>query len=155
VRSSDYGDADAAVRSEVTETGGRISTGGPLGEDFAAADVLVCDVSAVAVDWLATDRPLVLTQPGDADTAAMRSALAQAVTRLPTAGAPEAAALLRREVELDERAAARREVAEYYLGDIEPGSAARRFLEACESILAGAEPLTAAAAARDVDSSRA
>ncbi|WP_158615040.1 CDP-glycerol glycerophosphotransferase family protein [Cellulomonas sp. PhB150] len=155
VRSPEYGEADAAVRSVVAETGQRISAGGPLAEDFAAADVLVCDVSAVAVDWLATGRPLVLTQPGDADTPAMRGALAQAVTRLPSVGAVDAAALLRREVELDERADARREVAEYYLGDISPGSASRRFLEACEAILAGGEPPTAGAVPEQADPSRA
>ncbi|HWJ83986.1 MAG TPA: hypothetical protein VNR62_01070, partial [Cellulomonas sp.] len=114
-------------------------------DDFAEADVLVCDVSAVAVDWLATDRPLVLTQPGAPDSSEVRSALAGAVTRLPAGAVDGVAEVLRREVERDENAGARRAMAEYYLGDITPGSSSRRFLAACEAILAGRSPQVASA----------
>ena len=140
VRRPDYGEADAAVRQIVAAAGHRTSVGTDIADDFAAADVLIGDVSAVAVDWLATDRPLLLTQPGGADAAATRSPLAAAVRRLPAAEAAASAQAVLQELELDPHAASRRAMAEYYLGDITPGSSMRRFLAACEAIFAGDEP---------------
>jgi len=140
VRRPDYGEADAAVREIVTAAGHRVSTDAAIVDDFAAADVLVCDVSAVAVDWLATGRPLVLTDPPGQDPTALRTPLANAVRRLGPDEAARAASIVRHEVERDELAADRAAIARYYLGETTPGTALGHFLTACDQIVAGIDP---------------
>ncbi|WP_029288068.1 CDP-glycerol glycerophosphotransferase family protein [Cellulomonas sp. HZM] len=151
VRNPTYGEADVAVRRIVAEAGtrGRVSGAGSLEADFAEADVLVCDVSAVAVDWLATSRPLVLTDPSGSGVD--RGLLVREVRSLAAERAIDAAVIARDEVERDPYAAERKAMAEYYLGDTTPGASLRRFLDACERILAGQEPVVAAAEPRQAE----
>src|SRR5699024_5548404 len=54
VRVPEFREADQALREQVTAVGGMVSEGRSLQQDFANADLLLCDVSAVANDWLST-----------------------------------------------------------------------------------------------------
>src|SRR5699024_3911657 len=60
-----HGRADRLIRQRLAAAGPghRIDTDRPIGESFAAADLLVCDVSSIAIEWLPMDRPLVITTP--------------------------------------------------------------------------------------------
>src|SRR5699024_1105989 len=50
VRVPALGEADGALRELLVEAGGLVSTDRPLAQDFADADLILCDVSAVTGD---------------------------------------------------------------------------------------------------------
>ena len=62
--SAAHGAADARIRAALAADGDRhlIDTG-PYGWQWRFADACITDVSAVAYDWLATGKPLVITEP--------------------------------------------------------------------------------------------
>ena len=137
-----YGDADAEVRRIVQEAAARdgaghaVDTDRPLNESFADADVLVCDVSAVAMDWLPYSRPLVVTVPASADVVTASTRLLDVVPRLSVDDLNSLHDLIVEQVEHDPSAAQRAALTEYYLGDTTPGSATQRFLDACSEVIA-------------------
>jgi len=61
--SAAHGAADATIRRMLTGPRHLVDTGG-YGWQWAFADACVTDISAVAYDWLATGKPLAITQPG-------------------------------------------------------------------------------------------
>ncbi|MGY5765523.1 CDP-glycerol glycerophosphotransferase family protein [Brachybacterium sp. DNPG3] len=156
VRVPEYGEADARLRRLlVGDDGpgrapgpdgaplGRVSAGRGLEEDFADADLLLCDVSAVANDWLATGRPLVVTASADVDAHDAETELLRVVPRLTLDDAPRAAEIVRREVEDDPRGEERRALISYYLGDTTRGASLARFLQACRDLAAQRDELWA------------
>jgi len=152
VRRAEYGGADAAVRRLVEAAGAphAVSAGDrTLEQDFADADLLVCDVSAVAVDWLATGRPLVLTDVAPSSRGPAHGALASVARSVTSAGAPLVAELVRSELD-HPRPDAWAEVAAYYLGGTSGPDALGRFLRACDDIVAGRRPPVAAGAGAPV-----
>lgn len=139
VRTPSYGEADAAVRALLEseqrtrpEAGHRISIDEDLTAAFAAAHVLVCDVSAVAMDWLPTRRPLVVTDPRIPGVVTTRTPLLEHVPRVTADDVDRVADLLVTEVADDPRRGEREELVTYYLGDTNPGASMRRFLDACD-----------------------
>jgi hypothetical protein len=142
VRDAAYGEADAAIRERLAraaeaqpQAGHRISGDESLADAFAAADVLVCDVSAVAVAWLPTGRPLVVTVPTSAETVTASTRLLDTVPRLAAAGVPGIAGLARTQVQDDPGRDARHALLEYYLGDTTPGASMQAFVAACERMI--------------------
>lgn len=137
-----YGEADAEVRRIVQEAAANdgvahaVDGDRPLNESFADADVLVCDVSAVAMDWLPFDRPLVVTVPASPDVVTAGTRLLDVVPRLPVSELGTATELLIEQVEHDPAGAQRAALTEYYLGDTTPGAATQRFLDACTEVIA-------------------
>lgn len=105
-----------------------------FGWPLEAADVCICDISAVATDWLATRKPLIVTRPlnplakVDAEGLAGELELLEAaeammvndvVLRLAKDGTPpNQLALLR-----------------HHFGDTTPGASMQRFLQASRSLL--------------------
>lgn len=136
-----YGDADAEVRRLVEEAAGRdgrghlVDTERPLNESFAEADVLVCDVSAVAMDWLPLDRPLVVTVPASPAVVTASTRLLDVVPRLPVDGLTAVVDLVAEQVEHDPVKEQRTALTEYYLGDTTPGASTRRFVDACTTVI--------------------
>jgi hypothetical protein len=137
--------ADARVRETVAAApGSRTDTTTPLAEAFAEADVLVTDVSSVAVDWLPTGRPLVVTVPADPAAVVPRSPLLDAVPRLAAGDAGRAAALVEQLLDHDDGGTARAELVRHYLGGSDPGAARERFLAACAQLVEERDALVAA-----------
>jgi len=105
---------------------------------FASCDVLVSDVSSVALDWLylRTDRPLWLADPRD-DREALQHAspLAAHTHVLDAASLPGAVTQLKHAVLSDPDAARRAEARAFYFGDLQPGDSSRRFAEAVDAAL--------------------
>jgi CDP-glycerol:poly(glycerophosphate) glycerophosphotransferase len=139
---ADYGDADAEIRRLIEDAaagdpgaGHRIETAIPLADSFGAADLLVCDVSAVATDWLPTQRPLVITVPSGSEVATAGTRLLEVAPRLPVSGLPGVAALVAEQVEQDPGREERLALIDYYLGDTTPGASTRRFLDACTEMI--------------------
>jgi hypothetical protein len=141
----DVAAADAALRSVFTTYAAResrscVDVDGPLAEAFAEADLLITDVSSLAVEWLPTDRPLIVTLPAEAGAVITPSPLLDLVPRLSAAQAGKAGALARRCLDSDPEAAGRHALVEHYLGG-DPATAPARFLEACDEVIAARDAL--------------
>ncbi len=134
VRVPAYGEADARLRELLVSDGHLVSEGRTLAEDFAAADLLICDISAVANDWLVTGKPLIITRPAGDLTRDAGTRLLEVTPRLTAAEAPRAAELALREINEDPGREERIALAEYYLGDTRPGASLQRFLDACRDL---------------------
>ena len=137
----DVAEADARLRRvlaepQVAATGSAVVTDQTVADAFAGADLLVTDVSALAVEWLPTGRPLVVTEPTGPDVWVPASRLLDVVPRLPAADAPQAADLVAGCLAEDTGQAARAELVEYYLAGADPVTARERFLAACDEVLA-------------------
>ena len=108
-----------------------VETTRPILSLFDSCDVLVSDVSSVALDWLylRTGQPLWIADPRD-DRAALLEAspLAARTEVLDSTVLPRAAAALRASLAEDTTAASRRKARQYYFGDLQPGESTRRFL---------------------------
>jgi hypothetical protein len=133
-------EADTAVRavfntSKARSTDSAVVTEAPLATAFAGADLLVTDISSLAVEWLPTGRPLIVTQPEDPGAGAGPSPLLDAVPRMTAAEATDAGAIVRSHLVQDHGQATRAGLTEYYLGDTEEGSALERFIVACSQVL--------------------
>ncbi|MFC5679312.1 CDP-glycerol glycerophosphotransferase family protein [Aeromicrobium endophyticum] len=121
-----YAVADDAVR----RLADRVDTDVPLEQSFADADLLVTDVSAVALTWLPTGKPLLVTTPA---VPYPPSTLMDVVPQL--APGDPFAEIVATHLSSDPTAAARAALVEHYLGDPAPGVATRRFIEACRDAM--------------------
>lgn len=132
--SSTHAAADREVRRVLRRDGDRhwIDTGANYGWHWAFADACVADVSAVAHDWLATGKPLVVTEPTEPAVSAVGSPLLQQVTRLPAVRAGEVVDALAVAAETDLTGLVR-----YYFGDTRRGASTRRFQAALEQAAGG------------------
>ncbi|WP_166849868.1 CDP-glycerol glycerophosphotransferase family protein [Isoptericola sp. BMS4] len=142
VRDAAYGDADAAIRDYLASAPAPAEglahgtdTHRDVGPAFAAADLLVCDVSGVAMDWLATGAPLVVTRPST-EAVIATSPLLELAPALPAGAVDAVVALVDRELGEDPTRDERLRLREHYLGDTTPGASTRRFIDACERLMA-------------------
>jgi hypothetical protein len=144
----DVAAADAALRElfggeEARRTGSGVETTALIEDAFAAADLLVTDVSSVAVEWLPTGRPMIVTVPAEPRAVVTPSPLLDAVPRLTAADAGRAGELALaclREDQLREQRAA---LVAHYLGGADPAAALGRFLDACSDLLAARDAVQA------------
>jgi hypothetical protein len=97
--------------------------------------VLITDISAVAADWMASGRPLLVTEPTSPTTFIDADTL---LTALPVISAGEAGLAAERVdlavAEFDPEKHRLR--LEYLVGDTAPGASIRRFLEVCDELIA-------------------
>jgi hypothetical protein len=121
-------------------------TQGPFGWQVDAADVCVTDISAVAYDWLATRKPLVVTRPAEPRAEVPRTGLVRELELLDAADAHRAADIVDAAVaHPDESHAA---LVRRYFGDTTPGASMTRFLDACAALVAEREAALDERAAR-------
>jgi hypothetical protein len=140
---------DSANRADPTAAH-LVDTDSAFGWHLAAAGACVADISAVAFDWLATGKPLLLTEPVSPGAEVDRSGLAGQLGTFPA----EDAALVLEALERaggGEQRARYGAVVEHYFGDVAPGASMRRFLEATEQILQRRAPLVSPGSAPDVE----
>ena len=129
--------ADRRIRELLRRAGeDHLVDTGPYGWQWAFADACVTDVSAVAYDWLATGKPLVVTEPA---ATAFRP-VSPLLDRLPPLPADRARTVL--EV-LGERGLGRavpdgalQELSRHYFGETAQRASTRRFLAAIEACYA-------------------
>jgi hypothetical protein len=141
--SEEHGAADQALRTLLQADGDRhlIDTG-PYGWQWGFADACVTDVSAVAYDWLATRKPLIITQPAE-EVYLPPSRLLESLPLLAAGRAGDVARQLLDEPQADLLAA----LTEHYFGDTGERASTRRFEEALDgAIAARAEQIKARAA---------
>jgi CDP-Glycerol:Poly(glycerophosphate) glycerophosphotransferase len=128
----EHRDADKAVRGLLAKAGDRhlVDRDG-YGWQWDFADVCITDVSAVAYDWLATGKPLVITEPA---ATAYRPA-SPLLDTLPLLGVAEAREVLSKIRALQGDSAARdqlRGLAYHYFGDVSAQQSTKRFEDAIE-----------------------
>jgi hypothetical protein len=137
VTSPAHAAADRRIRELLDRAGhDHLVDTGAYGWQWAFADACVTDVSAVAYDWLATGKPLVVNEPA-------RSAFRPAsplLERLPLLHAEDAgtllALLLERGLGRDEPDEQLQELAWHYFGETADRASTRRFLAAIEGCYA-------------------
>lgn len=111
---------------------------------FAACDVLVCDVSSVALDWLylRTESPLWLLDPyDDHEQLVRRSPLAASVGVIDSKTIDDVVAALRASLDEDTLGGAREEARRFYFGELKRGESTKRFLEAVDDLIARRDSL--------------
>jgi hypothetical protein len=116
------------------EAGHITDTSDEFGWQLEVADLCIADVSAAAFDWLATGKPLVITQPSE-PLALVDPA--SAIARLPlwsSRSKTNVIELLLRQLS-GETAADLDTLRQYCFGDSEPGAAMLRFTEATQEII--------------------
>jgi CDP-Glycerol:Poly(glycerophosphate) glycerophosphotransferase len=106
----------------------------PFGWHLRACDACVTDISAVAYDWLATHKPLVLTRPASPDAIVEATGLGGRLPLLDAADAGRVHDRLTQAAEPDE-VASRAALVERYYGDMTPGASLRRFLDAVRTLV--------------------
>jgi hypothetical protein len=123
----------ARANAQDPAAGHLVDTGTGFGWQLDEADLCVCDVSAVAFDWLATGKPMVLTASHSDSTSA-----GPTTERLPRLGPDEAPHVLDRLArESDARHRARlHQLVEHHFGDTTPGASMTRFVVACRDTVA-------------------
>jgi len=140
-RDAAHGEADGRIREIVRAAGAphRTDVGVELGVSFAGADVLISDVSGVAVDWLATGRPQLMTVPADPRVTLEETRLRAGVPQIGVDDVASVASRIRSLVSEGSWRSGHAELTGYYLGDVSPGAATQRFVEACEAVVADRE----------------
>ena len=141
VRVPEHGDTDGRLRELLASEGGLVSTDRPLIQDFADADLMLCDISAVANEWLPTGKPLIVTRSAEPDAREASTRLLSVAPRLAVEDASAVGPLARELITHDPQREERRELIEYYLGDVTPGASLQRFLEACRRLSARRDEL--------------
>jgi hypothetical protein len=108
-------------------------TDGPFGWQVDACDVCVTDVSAVAYDWLATGKPLLLTRPSEPRAVLPRVGLVTELDLLDEAAAARGAELV--DAAVAQGSQRHTALVEHYFGDTTPGASMQRFLDACDAVV--------------------
>lgn len=98
----------------------------PHGWQHAEADACVCDMSAVAFDWITSGKPLAMMDPGPGASIDGQGVVGQ-ISLVPPADAARLPAALATEIDSGSTAA-RRALASHYFGDTAPGAQIGRFV---------------------------
>ena len=128
-----YRQADAQVRAMLAGTDHLVDDG-PYGWQLAAADACIADISSVAYDWLATGKPLLLTEPVEDRAHVPDAPLLDLAPWVTAAGADETASAVR--AALRGMPPGWEELVAHYFGDTTPGAATARFEAAVRDVLA-------------------
>jgi CDP-Glycerol:Poly(glycerophosphate) glycerophosphotransferase len=114
---------------------------------FSSCDILACDVSSVALDWLylRTAAPLWIFDPyEDRERLVSASPLAASVGVVDAIVMDDVAGTLHASLADDPHRASREEARRFYFGELEPGESTRRFLEAVDELVSRRDALLAA-----------
>ncbi len=132
VHETEVANADRAIRRLVSSTGHLVDTESPLSELMDGADFLVGDKSSVVVDWLAHDRPFLVTDTSGETT----SPFFEAGGVLTSATVTDVVSLIAQALEQDSASEARKDLARRHLG---PGYdehvGASRFISAVQWVV--------------------
>jgi hypothetical protein len=110
-----------------------IDVEGGFGWQLAASDVAVMDISAVAYDWLATGKPLLVTRPAEPRAALPESGLVRELTLFDASDARRAPEIIDAAVAHPD--ATHAALVARYFGDTTPGASMERFLAACSLVV--------------------
>ena len=110
-----------------------VDTSGGFGWQRSVSDVAVMDISAVAYDWLATGKPLLVTRPAEPRAQLPETGLVQELELFTATDAGRAAVIVDAVVAGRDRSHA--DLVQRYFGDTTPGASMSRFLDACDDVI--------------------
>ena len=122
-----------AANSADPTAGHVVDVEGGFGWQLAASDVAVMDISAVAYDWLATGKPLLVTRPAEPRAALPESGLVRELTLFDAADAGRTPEIVDAAVAHPD--ATHAALVSRYFGDTTPGASMERFLAACSLVV--------------------
>ncbi|WP_026820804.1 CDP-glycerol glycerophosphotransferase family protein [Arthrobacter castelli] len=102
---------------------------------LSVADIGIVDISAMAADWLATRKPMVITRPSNPHAHVDPAGIAGSLDLL-SAGRADDVLQLVAELKHAGPSAAQLGQVEHHFGDTTPGNGTRRFLRAVDRVLA-------------------
>ncbi|MGP5123056.1 CDP-glycerol glycerophosphotransferase family protein [Glutamicibacter ardleyensis] len=105
------------------------------GWQWAVADICITDISAVAYDFLATGKPLMITTPVSQQATVDDSPALLRVPSLSTTEAQNAAAIVGSRLEAQDDSYA--DLVAHYFGDTQPGASMQRFITSSMEIIKG------------------
>ena len=111
-----------------------VDTTTAFGWHLDAADACIADISAVAFDWLATGKPLLLTEPASAEAEVDMNGIAGTLPMLSAADASSVVAALV-DAESRDRVDARQALMERYFGVTRRGASMASWLKAAEAVI--------------------
>ncbi|GAA4834540.1 CDP-glycerol glycerophosphotransferase family protein [Luteimicrobium xylanilyticum] len=111
-----------------------VDTESAFGWHLAAADVCVCDISAVAFDWLATGKPLLLTEPASPEAEVDRTGLAGLIETFKAPDAANALGIIE-SFSSEETRAKFAAIVEQYFGDVTRGGSTQKFIREAGAII--------------------
>lgn len=126
------------ARADDPGSGHRVEMSGQINALFADCDAMITDVSSVGLDflYLATDKPLLLTDRHNDEEALLESAPVAAGSYLISgANVNGTETLLRDALASDTKATDRRRIRHYYFGDLAKGKSTAQFLAAVEEAI--------------------
>lgn len=133
MNSDEYGQAVARIREKV-DAADATSAARLLFDDtahwgwqWAQSDICITDISAVAYDFLATGKPMLITTPLSQNATVSDSPALAQITALASEEAAEVPSLIR--IALTEENREYREIVEYYFGDVSQGASMKRFID--------------------------
>jgi CDP-glycerol glycerophosphotransferase (TagB/SpsB family) len=148
-----YAEVDSHLRELIARAstrdaaaGHRVDTSDSPYAAMGDADIVITDISAIAMDWLPTGRPMVVTEPTAATAVTVSSRLLEAVPRLTAERAGEVETVVADELEHDSSRAKRAQLVDYYFGGVSAGEAIERFVSACTEVIARRDEAIAALA---------
>lgn len=135
-----YAEADQSIRTLLAKARDashphRVDADVPIATSFADADLLVSDISGIAIDWLAMDRPLMITKPARSTAAVATSPLTTLVPAIAATDIADLPRLAREQVTHDPLRDRRRELVAHYLGDVGAVSTAAPFVAAVDRMI--------------------
>jgi CDP-glycerol glycerophosphotransferase (TagB/SpsB family) len=137
---ADHGMREAIARAaEADPAGGhRVVEAGDedLEASFERAQLLVCDISAVATAWLPSLKPMIVTQPAGSDAVSADSGMLRVVPRLAVPDIPRLPALAHEALDHDPSRQQREALVAYYLSPYWPDGVLERFVAVCGDLVA-------------------
>lgn len=112
-----------------------VDTDSAFGWQISIADACICDISAVAFDWLATGKPLLLTRPAS-DTAEVDENGLPGLVRMLESSESSRVVEYIDDPSSFESSAVYGAIVERYFGDCTPGASMGRFTRACSDVIA-------------------
>ncbi|EMY35240.1 hypothetical protein D477_005111 [Arthrobacter crystallopoietes BAB-32] len=127
----------AAAATKNPAAGHYVDTRTDFSVSIGEADICICDISAMAMDWLPRRKPLLVTRPVEPDAAVDENGIAAVVPLLNARDSRLVPSKLR---ELLAQPVGQEQLAliDRHFGDIAPGASTRRFIDAVEKALAEA-----------------
>lgn len=123
------------------EAGHVVDSDSMFGWHLAAADECIADISAVAFDWLATGKPLVLTEPDNDEAEIDRQGIAGTLPMLAKDQAASIVSVLSESQDAASRTT-RAALVERYFGDVTPGKSMERWLDTAKTVILERQPAT-------------
>jgi hypothetical protein len=130
--SAEHRAADKSIRALLAKGGDRhLIDRGDYGWQWDFADACITDISAVAYDWLATGKPLVITEPAPG-AYRPHSALLDSIALLSSAEASDVMSRIRALQTDSEAREQLRSLTCHYFGDVSNQQSTKRFEDAIE-----------------------